>query len=756
LRILPKQYYVHLETIVDADEPEFLVGFSDDLTSILKSWRASTRISPVWKLKHDRSDEWARDADAIPQEIIFISATNPAWLVDNLSTETLNALGPDDLWMTLGAYNIVVICYDQDVIDEISSVSENNGKSLERWWLNGQIEKRFRVERILPVNPIEFSVENALEEKPSATIAFEMATMPADDTLSVMILEMYALTSVIESRSLACFPKLRDDALGVEKVAAQLIPNGEFQWDADHKITDQKKRDLLLSLNAGLSRLASQALSGTTPITQTECHFWPHSFLGTGVANYALRNVTEFLTNAVSKYHFHGRYETALTQPFDYVDGDLKPSTDWLYKNVDYCNLTNQHVAGWDLKNSDVHTGGEDVKFEDLSFSPNPVTFFTGRDGFKNTYLTTSAPLMCVSGANCVRWNLGTISHEMTHRTISGKIERIFKAVRKACANFNNYEEFKAYVAKKPNTLGAYAEKNLMLFLANRVFEARSGQDKETVKNSISILISDATKRYSRQIEEVLVHIFDFYHFYGMVAEKYVEFVWQSWAVQPSIVDKIDEYILRTVIALSVGRYEHKDFAEKALGDFQRISKTPAFRAKISPFISLLDERLSKDSYKKNLISQVSRSEFLIRLFFAVFKSDELKSHCEWDAYANPNSRSSRIRNTGDDETSFEDVDGTEVIELQSGHSQLNEADAAKEASIGPSASYQSVPYNYKSKKRFFYDEKSAMPEVQFSNPLLFLRDFSRDDEPDAAVSAWLLSHLAFNWLPRNIEEESE
>lgn len=739
MRILPKQYYAYFETIVDTNPTEHLFGVTDNLASIVKSWRASTRISPVWRLHHKYTNDCTRATDAVPVRIIFLSATRPTWLIETLSTECLQALGPNDLWLGVGAHNVIVICYNEDTADEISSVAEDSGTALEQWWIDGKLDGRFKVDSVTPINPAEFCVSASIDPVRSASKAFEQANLPDDDTLNIMILEMYALASVVESRCGPYFPKFRDDVLDMEQVAAQLIPNGELQYDPGHQITDQNKRDLLLSLNAGLSRLASQALSGTTPISQTECHFWPHSLFGTGVANYALRNITEFLTSAILKFQYHQRYEVALKRPFSFQPDDVED--DGKFK-ISYCNIKGATIAEWQLLTIPLEEEEIEADIAELSFSPNPITFFSGRDGFKNTLLTTSAPLMCISGANCVRWNLGTISHELSHRSISGKLGRLLKSVKKRSDEITSFAEFQNYLRSIPNTMEEYAERLLLAYLSNRVFEKSPNKQKREIKKNLPDLVGKASIRFSREIEEIMVHMFDFYHFYGAESDKYVEYVWKSWAVQPSIVEKMDDYILRTVVALSVAEFRHRDFARRALQDFESICRSASFRDKVAPFVGILDGKINDPAYKENLIGRASRCVFLISIFTSLFRSPELKDYCTRDSFSNPNTRTLRTRHHGDGAPDDAACAGNhQVARADSGIPDVDLVTAKKDE-----RRYKSLRYSYSTKKRHFFDEDADLPYVEFQNPLLFLRDFSRDDDPDAAISAWLLTLLAFNW----------
>jgi hypothetical protein len=62
------------------------------------------------------------------------------------------------------------------------------------------------------------------------------------------------------------------------------------------------------------------------------------------------------------------------------------------------------------------------AKIEDMpAIKPliNPITYYSGRDGFKNDTLTASAPLASIGSANCVMWNPTKITHELSHRIVS-------------------------------------------------------------------------------------------------------------------------------------------------------------------------------------------------------------------------------------------------------------------------------------------------------------------------------------------------
>jgi len=109
-------------------------------------------------------------------------------------------------------------------------------------------------------------------------------------------------------------------------------------------------------------------------------------------------------------------------------------------------------------------------------------------------------------------------------------------------------------------------------------------------------------------------------------------------------------------------------------------------------------------------------SEPLIILFHMFFKSDRLRRRASEDLYGNPENRTV-IRNK------------------------------RKERRY----------YHYRFPVDAFVSENPSIGRPRFTNPLLFLRDYSREELPNAAQSAWLLHMLAFNldWERSGTEEAS-
>lgn len=603
---------------------------------------------------------------------------------------TLEALGNGQLWLSLGMHNIVIFSHEPEITTEIEQFCHRQNIEMEKWVVTDRDGRKFLVNDIQYFSPSDYVASGSRVKKTrTAKKAYDFPSLPTDDPLSFTIIELYALLSVIEGRSKANFTELSDDCFGVEEQISQLL--------AKQDISSNIKRDMLLGLNAGLSRLASQAFSGTTPISRTECHFWPHSLLGIGVANFALRNVTDFVTSCVRDSLFNEKYEALKALPFD----PLLPTAGDAKKSTAYFRLDRETIAS---TSSMALVSPERAKSFAEGAIVNPITYYSGRDGFRNGLFTTSAPLMSVSGCNSVQWNLGTITHELSHRIISGKLEELFEAV---CADLDrtNAQDMDAYYEVEPKTVGEFGQKLLAMSLAilNSERYPDSKELDEVLHDPLQFVV-EAKLDYSEEIEEISVHIFDYFHFYGLDKVTYVNFIWQSWAVQPAIELRLMHYVCRTVTALAVAHFRLEDWKERAISDFESVLTSEPLKSSL-PFYEKAKELLDDPETRGEISNYLQQMAFVITLFHYMFKSDDLRALAMADPYRTPVT------------TKATTTDGTR---------------------------YQQR-HNYTALRLTFADDSARLSRPSFANPLLFLRDFSTDPSPNSAKSAWLLHMLSFN-----------
>ena len=725
MKLQKKQYYIRCVSCPDVADHAFSLTFTTNLRSLLKEWGPTTRISPIWQLKPNIDNADAGEHEYRGANIVFLSGATPSWLDSHLSRESLGLLGNDSIWLTLGVFSLVVVSCFSDVTTELRDLCARHDIAYEIWHCPDAPETSRQSEtyagtEIERVDPAEYKAAGRRSLSKVSRSLFDHASIQADDSIGLMALELYALLAVIESRSIGQFSVLSQDCGQIEemvalltsdKLAPRALDNAGAALDLEPsslQAVHAEPQDLLLTLNAALSRLSSQGLSGTSPILQTESHFWPHSLLGIGVASLALRNVASFVTGIVGAAHYSNAYKRLLELPAQWSDTDVVGGSNDMPPYLD------QRTAVIGAMPGHAATLPACIDSADQSeLAPTPITYYSGRDGFRNDALTMSAPLPSVSGCNSHQWNLGTITHELSHRILAGKIEGLLSGFLQRVDRIpiGGKESVRAFFAEPPTSVGDQAERLLGFTLATLHRKDIEPAEWEKRLENPGDLFRSAKERYSVAIEETLVHIFDFYHFYGGNTKLYVDYVWLSWAVQPMIARRQNEYVKRTLTALAVKHFQSDNWQDLAILEFRSILETSPLcdRLKMQPDVL---EALS-GSRSSVYTVHLRRMKHLITLFNLVFKSERLAGLANAESFRAPRSGGAQ---------------GTARTRKR---------------------------FNYAATQTIFLSDDPGIPETRFTNPLMFLRDYSRSHKPNAAEAAWLLHMLAFNYLPTSHESSA-
>ncbi|MDX8347387.1 hypothetical protein SLH49_05245 [Cognatiyoonia sp. IB215446] len=659
----------------------------------------------------------------------FLHGVSADFLRDEFSQENLGKLYHESMWLSIGTHSLVLVCRDGQLDLDIRNTCADNLVPFERWLIDqSDAANSFIGSEVEYYSPEQYFSPKENRKTKLAVETLSNASIEADDALEFMQIELCALLSVIEGRSRGPYSVLVDDAKSIESLASDLF-NGHDKEDehavnaAQHGNGRIDRPDLLLTLNAGLSRLASQALSGTSPILRTECHFWPHSFLGTGVANLALRNVASFLTSLTEDVKYDQRVNALGEKAFLIND---YPVTKFGSHFPDFFSLERNQVSKSNNLDEIPLKLAEEFD-EEVGEAATPITFFSGRDGFMNGALTTSAPLPSVLGGNSYQWNLGTITHEISHRILGGHIFDLVDGFLAAMLELQNSgpvgcREINEYFQDAPTTYSDYASKMLgrsLMLLSCLDFD--ESDMRRSMSHPFDFFI-EVDERHTGDLEELLVHIFDYYHFYGTNAETYCSFVWLSWAVLPAIQERLFEYVVRTLVALGVkfigrdddGHAEEDDWRELAIADFCSVLAQEPLLSRL-PMRKEIEGFLNDQDKREEILHYLETYEPLLVVFHMFFKSNKLRINASKDRSSNPHNRSV-VRN---------------------GHKEKRY-------------------YHYRFPANVFVSEKPSIGKPKFSNPLLFLRDYSREEVPSAAQSAWLLHMLAFNLQNVGGQLESE
>ena len=173
------------------------------------------------------------------------------------------------------------------------------------------------------------------------------------------------------------------------------------------------------------------------------------------------------------------------------------------------------------------------------------ITYLSGRDGFHTTQVSLSAPLNILTSCSSLRWSLLTVTHEMSHRVVDGVLSYILPdpsqdhEVARAAALVNETEP--------PSNVLECLQLRILNVMAKLNAAAPLIEPREQFTPT-HVLDLIGTRR--EEIEEVMVHVFDFIYFYGADPEIYVPAIWRSWDAIPSLHRRLPGYVLRTLCAV--------------------------------------------------------------------------------------------------------------------------------------------------------------------------------------------------------------
>jgi len=93
-----------------------------------------------------------------------------------------------------------------------------------------------------------------------------------------------------------------------------------------------------------------------------------------------------------------------------------------------------------------------------------------------------------------------------------------------------------------------------------------AGDSVDLNRDSLIVLL----QRWRQEVDEIMVHVFDFMYFYGQDVDKYVAGIWASWGAIPNISTRVLDYVVRTICAVLTKHLRRADEAESTARDQMR------------------------------------------------------------------------------------------------------------------------------------------------------------------------------------------
>ncbi len=310
------------------------------------------------------------------------------------------------------------------------------------------------------------------------------------------------------------------------------------------------RTELLIHVNSALVYAISQAFHGAVPIRSMLPLMSQHSLLGIGTAWTSLRNLCSFVEGVFERFPV----PKMITEEFSKLPWADRPA-----------HSTAAFSYETELGNK-VYASPVRPK----------ITSFSSRLGFGEIDFTATCAAQTLHAAASSRHNLMTMSHELLHAHVKALVISIFadkkngrpltipEAIAAGHQEWLDYRKGKLPKSRlrliqtlRFSLVQFVGEYNVCLARANCVKNTGS-LPPEDPKKPGGVYVSTSPDEFReamrvsyRFLEEVCVHTLDFHYFYHAQEEVYIDAIWSSWSTVPSVLSRLEWYILRTLAPIS-------------------------------------------------------------------------------------------------------------------------------------------------------------------------------------------------------------
>ena len=557
--------------VLDSADPDHRhVSVVNSLSGILRSWTAGTRFSPIHSLTSTSLDEQFRGEWILT----FMGPVHPFdFARDNPAMQRA--------WCGIGLFNVVCATQDKKQSTHLRKWLDEQKIPSEAWTLGDGIITSVEVRR--NVGPDISDLRDSV------------SVFPYEKTITALrpsLLGYLPLMAATISRAALTAPYFISDLEQFHQTIGRSLGDSGTELDLLEKL------NLITVVNAGLSHFCSQTFSGISPILETECPYWSHSLLGVGLATLGLWKIKRFVENCFLKSAIPNRLEAFHT--LSAIDVEL-PERDPAWKRDYLAEIPDSKLQ-----------------------SDQPVrslAYFSGRDGFRSSRCTISAPLASIEACNSQKWNLLTMTHELSHVLTDGCLSVV-------CPNPANADELRqaCELVRSSANCHTLLDSLKRLFLRGVISTHTFLNDGEKIGGERKFHVSpeslsEATLRTSRLISEIVTHIVDFKYFYESSSANYANSVWSSWGVLPRGHGRIHEYLLRTLCALvtnHLGREDKLNVVRAELeGDLAAVSTSEVNNEYIQQAIGLLKNEKSWEELKQHVVALAPIISLASTFFFS-------------------------------------------------------------------------------------------------------------------------------------------
>lgn len=479
----------------------FAVRIVGSREAALKEWTPSTRMSSLFCVEWSRISSPPGYQFRGQHRILFLGPVHPEPALAHCGEGT-------HAWLSLGLFNLIIVFPHSTDHRSLLAWAKNEHIPYELWMLTQGIVQK-RVSSLPPKQSTGW--RDHIAKVASATYPIE---------LREAIHEYCPLMASALSRSVTLPDHISRELVVMSDQFSRMLD--QFTKPGSLELHYQAL-DQMLTINAGLSRLASQTFAGTAPIVERECHFWSQSFLGIGIATIGLWNLRRFVDRTLGAARIPERFAALKNRTKGIPDLTQTPPPD------------EDFLAS--VQDSDV--GLEPL----LPLLP----YFSARDGYRSTATTVSAPLAAVCSCNSPRWSLTTLTHEFSHVVVRAVLSDLYPDLNDS-TELDNLRGL--YDSNRSGPTLFEEIRRILLFSILKMDEAVSGRPVDLSQDSGNERLRRCFERWRHEVDETMVHVFDMLYFYGQDVDRYVLGIWASWGTIPNVSTRVRDYVVRTISAV--------------------------------------------------------------------------------------------------------------------------------------------------------------------------------------------------------------
>lgn len=186
-----------------------------------------------------------------------------------------------------------------------------------------------------------------------------------------------------------------------------------------------------------------------------------------------------------------------------------------------------------------------------------PISYFSSRLGFKATEISITASIESISYCDRPAWHLATLFHEYTHLFVAP----IFAELRNNEALeidflLKCYADFFDPSNRTEHELTPYCIFKLSFWHTSFILRQIDSQNYSSGEQSTFARdfneIKKAIDRTARDSEEIVVQTLEYSYFYQGFPDVYLKSIWSSWLSLPATYIHKRQYLLRSLLAISV------------------------------------------------------------------------------------------------------------------------------------------------------------------------------------------------------------